>query len=428
MADDPSSRRGSLVAVFLTVFIDLLGFGMVIPLVAIYAKEIVQPENAANAETVVAMLAVSYPLMQFLFAPVWGRVSDRVGRRPILLLGLFGSVVFYAVFGYATSVKNLTWMFVSRAGAGLFGATIPTAQAYIADTTSVENRAKGMAVIGAAFGLGFTFGPLLASVALVDADKAGLSPWPGYVASGLSAFAFLFALAKLPESLHAGSASASRKLLDLGALRVALSVPTVASLMLTWFVANVSFAAFEAILGYLLKQKVEQGGFGYEIQTVVLLFAVIGLVHAVAQGFVRQMSKRMSEAALATGGTMAAVVGFLVLAWGTYAHSLPVLVVGMLVESAGYAFVPAPVQSLISRRSDPKQQGAILGVGQSLGSLARIVGYGTSFLLFGVSASLPFWVGAGLMTLAALLVLVNARRGTDYADRSEPVVAGERGA
>src|SRR5690606_13404102 len=127
----------------------------------------------------IGLLMASFSAMQFLFAPLWGRLSDRIGRRPVLLIGLAGSVVFYTLFGIATVMKNLALLFVARIGAGVAGATIPTAQAYIADTTSLETRAKGMALIGAAFGLGFTFGPLFGYLA-VPSGQGDPGPGPGY--------------------------------------------------------------------------------------------------------------------------------------------------------------------------------------------------------------------------------------------------------
>ena len=132
-----SPRRGSLLVIFLTVFIDLLGFGMVLPLLPIYAKQF----TTDNTGLIIGLLMASFSAMQFLFAPMWGRLSDRIGRRPVLMIGLAGSVLFYTMFGLATVWKSLTGLFISRIGAGIAGATIPTTQAYIADTTSLEGRA-----------------------------------------------------------------------------------------------------------------------------------------------------------------------------------------------------------------------------------------------------------------------------------------------
>src|SRR6478735_9372210 len=173
--DRPPSR-GSLLVIFLTVFIDLLGFGMVLPLLPIYAKSF----GVKEAGWEIGLLMSSFSAMTFIFAPLWGRASDRIGRRPVLIVGLIGSVGFYFLFGVATVFQSMFLLFVARIGAGIAGATIPAAQAYIADVTSLQNRAKGMALIGAAFGLGFTFGPLLGAAALISSSDVGTSPWPGY--------------------------------------------------------------------------------------------------------------------------------------------------------------------------------------------------------------------------------------------------------
>lgn len=407
----PPTSRGSLFAVFLAVFIDLLGFGMLIPLVGLYAKHLVEPDRQG---LVVGLLFASFSAMQFLFSPFWGRLSDRIGRRPVLLVGLAGSTVFYAIFGFATAAESLPWMFVSRIGAGIAGATISTAQAYIADTTTKENRTKGMALIGAAFGLGFTFGPLLAAVALIPGE-ARLSPWPGYLASLLSGSAFLFAFFKLPESRTKESEETNRKLFDFGAFRIALSYPSVAALLVTSFVAVLSFTNFEAVLPFLFESKPTEGGFGYTLQEVVLFFALVGFIHALAQGGVRKMSARLSEAKLASGGALFSLIGFFTMIFGVNGHSLALVITGMLVIASGFAFIPAPLQSLVSRRCDPTHQGAILGLGQSLGAMARIIGHALCLKLFQVTPTTPFWFGVGLMGLAVVLISINATRGQDYA-------------
>jgi len=406
-APTPQSK-GSLFIVFLTVFIDLLGFGIVLPLLPIYAKEL----NVDAGGWMLGALMASFSAMQFLFAPIWGRLSDSYGRRPILLIGLTGSVLFYSMFGIASLTHSLTLMFVSRIGAGIAGATIPTAQAYIADSTTKENRTRGMALIGAAFGLGFTFGPLLAATALLtasDAKEIAHSPWPGFTAAALSAVALILAFFKLPESLKPDSSPVGRKMFDLHALKTALSIPTVGALLVTSFVSVLSFAMFESILSLLLKE-----GFGYDLIDVLLLFAFLGFVHALGQGGVRKMAKTMSEANLATLGAVTSIVGYLLLLAATVQGSLLLLLTGMIVDTIGFAFIPASLQSLISRRSDPARQGGILGVSQSLSSLARIFGHGISFPLFYFAATAPFWTAAGLMGLAAVLITSVIRRGKDF--------------
>jgi MFS family permease len=335
------------------------------------------------------------------------------------MVGLIGSTLSYLIFGLATTYHSLTWMFISRIGAGIAGATISTAQAYIADTTTKENRARGMALVGAAFGLGFTFGPLLAATALWTSGDAGLSPWPGYTAAGFSAIALLLAIFKLPESRVPESESAAKRgWLDLASLSTALRIPTIPGLMSAWFISVLAFSTFESILYYVLNTDASEGGFGYSLIDVLLIGALIGFVHALAQGLVRTLSKRLNEVTLATMGTGTSVLGFLLLiiamhnATGTM--PLVLLMSAIFVQAAGFAFIPPALQSLISRRSDPSKQGGILGVGQSLGALARILGHGLSFPLFYMTATIPFWVGAVLMSVALVMIVVNAPRGADF--------------
>lgn len=414
-----STPKASLLIIFLTVFIDLLGFGMVLPLLPLYAKVFGGAMDEATLGWTIGLLMASFSAMQFLFAPLWGRLSDRVGRRPVLMIGLAGSVAFYTLFAIATLQQSLWLLFVARIGAGIAGATIPTAQAYIADTTSLDQRARGMALIGAAFGLGFTFGPLIGAVGFLAGgetiDQVELSPWPGYLAAGLSAVALLLAIFKLPESRRPTSASAVHRPFDPAALRLALGVPSVPLLLLTFFVAVFSFANFESTLSLLLNAQATAGGFEFAPRNVLYVFAFVGFVLSFAQGFlVRRLATRLPEAMLASIGAAVSIVGFVLLALASQSGSLALLLGALVVEVTGFAFVTPSIQSLISRRSDPAKQGSILGVAQSAGSLARIVGPVAGVRLFAESATLPFWSAAGLMMVGWVLIGFAARGGEDF--------------
>jgi len=436
-------RRGSLLVIFLTVFIDLLGFGIVLPLLPIYAKHFAE-QHGLSAEQMgwlIGLLMSSFSAMQFLFLPIWGRLSDRYGRRPILMIGLAASTVFYFMFGVAAVWHSLIGLFIARIGAGIAGATISTAQAYIADTTSKENRAKGMALIGAAFALGFTLGPLLGAAALLAGGKVALSPWPGYVASALSGAALLLAVFKLPESWQPGGRAAQRSLFDRSALQAALSTPSIALLLATSVVAVFSFANFESTLSLQIAQIAEQHaqlgdaptsgildglvrrieGFGYTeqddiVQIVVLAaFAYLGIVLTLAQGFlVRRLAGRMSEGTMAAFGAVTATAGFVLLAWSAQRGDFTQLLWAMALEVTGFAFVNPSLQSLISRRSDPAQQGGILGLGQSATSLARILGPVFGLRLFAQSPAAPYWAAAGLMVVGLAMIVASVRSGRDF--------------
>ena len=400
-------RRGSLLVIFLTVFIDLLGFGMVLPLLPIYARQF----EASHAT--IGLLMASFSAMQFIFAPLWGRLSDRIGRRPVLMIGLLGSVVFYALFGVATVLKNLTGLFAARIGAGIAGATISTAQAYIADTTTLQNRAKGMALVGAAFGLGFTFGPLLGSLASPD-GVGDPGPWPGYVASALSMVALALAWFKLPESLRAGSAPAGRRLFDLPAFVQAMRTPSIGPLLIAMFVCILAFANFESTLSMLINAE-GQSPFQYTYREVCYTFAYIGLTLTLAQGvLVRRLAGRVSEGILASVGALTEIVGFALLVAAIHQQGAGLLFAALTVVVVGFALMMPSLNSLISRRSDPAKQGSVLGVAQSVSSLARILGPIMGLNVIARGLDLPYWTAAGLMALGLLLVIIAARGGRDY--------------
>lgn len=410
--DEISPRKGSLLVIFLTVFIDLLGFGIVIPLLPIYADDLALDESGWQ----LGALMASFSVMQFFCAPLWGRLSDRIGRRPVLMVGLASSVFFYAMFGISTVAQNFWLLLISRIGAGMAGATISTAQAYIADTTTLEKRPRGMALIGMAFGLGFTFGPLLGFLAAPDRTSEP-GPWPGYVAAGLSAIALVLAIFLLPESKHAGSEKAGHKIFDLARFRQAMSVPSVALVLLAIFVCIFSFANFETTLSLLIYggDRLPDSPFAFSRRTVCLTFAYIGFTLALVQGgIVRRLAGRVDEGKLAATGALAEVIGFGLLIAAAAIGSVGLLFGALTVIVAGFSFMQPNLNSLLSRRSDPERQGLMLGVGQSVSSLARIVGsaFGIPLLKFQLSA--PYILAAGLMLLGMAVVTIASRRGRDF--------------
>lgn len=418
----PAAPKGALLTVFLVVFIDLLGFGIVLPLMPRYAKDLLDPagiDRQLHGLTIGALLSV-FSLMQFVFAPIWGRVSDRVGRRPVLLLGLGGSVVFYALFGYAsgliapdgttpqgTAELALILMFLARVGAGIAGATISTAQAVIADCTPKDKRAQGMALIGAAFGIGFTFGPLLAAVAL--SEFPGYPEAPGYAAAVLSAVALLVGVLKMPETRRPGVLSPRRGWLDVNGLFSTLRTPSVGILVLVFFLATFGFAKFEATLALLTRD------FGYSDRDNSLVFAYVGFVLLVTQGGAyRRMKDKYHEVQLMRLGVVCMFLGLVGLAGVSLASAdMPLRQTGFFLALAfgviGFAFLTPSAQALISKRSDPARQGEVLGVNQAFSALARILGPVTGTVLFFALDShvLPYLTSAVLLAgVMALLVKV----------------------
>jgi MFS family permease len=475
-ADAPAaSNRSALFIVFLVVFIDLLGFGIVLPMLPViantYVAGVLGPAGAVGDESdqqfkriaegfIIGTLMASFSLMQFLFAPAWGRLSDRIGRRPILLLGLAGSVVFYTLFGFAAALPvssaalALQLLFVARSGAGLAGATIATAQAVIADSTPPEKRKHGMALIGAAFGIGFTFGPLIAfgSLTYFPNNLEAI----GFTAALLSLVALLLGLRLLPETRRfETSPTARRKIIDFSAVRKALGSAAIGPVILTFFLASLGFGAFETTLALLLDEV-----FAYPRRVMFLAFAYVGFVLMLTQGlFYRRLAKRLSEVTFMAIGIllMAAGVGSLGLVTmvgtqmrqadkakdsaaaltnaGSVAAQGPVtatatllarpiertplpgnmtiyLGLALTLSVVGFAFVTPSAQALVSRRTDANQQGEILGVNQSASAMARILGPIFGVVLYKSTSThlLPYAFGAILLILM-LPMMPRIRRG-----------------
>lgn len=420
-------NRSALMIVFLVVFIDLLGFGIVLPMLPIFGSDYVERvypgQSMAFTGMVIGLLMSMFSLMQFLFAPVWGRISDRVGRRPILLLGLAGSVVFYGLFGFACSLPveqyaslALTLFFLTRIGAGIFGATIGTAQAVIADSMPPEKRKHGMAIIGAAFGIGFTFGPLIGFGAMhffADYPEA-----IGYSAAVLSLLALFLAIRLLPETRDFSQPAAPRGL-NLAAFRVMFSGSSIALIVLTFFLATLGFAAFEVTLGLLLRDLFD---FRERDERIFLFFAYVGFVLLLTQGFLyRRLAKRWSEETFMTVGILLMGFGVGSLALVCYLHNvqagisiMPLLFIALTVSVVGFAFLTPSAQALVSRRSGAGEQGEVLGVNQSAAAMARILGPVLGVTLYKLTDDhmLPYILG-GLIVLLMLPLMPRIRRGAD---------------
>lgn len=464
-----TTHKSTLLIVFLTVFIDLLGFGIVLPLLPRYGTYF----NASDAQ--LGFLMASFSAMQFVFAPMWGALSDRIGRRPVLLVGLAGSTFSYAMFGFASSLGReglvlglgpLAWMFIARIGAGIAGATISTAQAVIADCTGVEGRGRGMALIGAAFGIGFTFGPLIgaactvdqASIRLNDAQYQSVKAWtdadpeissreliaemsaigpfrkadqevsatvldkpmprielqqmlmrppsalPGYIAAILSAMAFLLAVVRLKESrspdASTSTASAHRSWLNIRLLTNYLSRSSLSVILISVFITTFGFAQFESTLSLLTRE------FGYGSRWNFLLYAYVGFVLSIGQGMlVRRFLPLIGEYRMALLGVALMTFGF-VLIGVTGLRWLPAeaLWVILPVIVVGYSAVTPSLNSLLSQAASSDEQGSVLGTGQSLSALARILGPWIGIQLLGWSTAMPYFLGAGLILAGGALI------------------------
>jgi MFS family permease len=371
---------------FMAVLVDMLGFGIVIPVLPFYALEL----GATPVQ--VTLLIASFSAMQMAATPVWGRVSDRRGRRPLLIAGLFASAVSYLIFGLSTS---LVLLLVSRLAAGAAGGTISVAHAYIADTTKAEQRAHGMGLIGAAAGLGVMLGPAIGGFF----SRFSLGT-PGFVAAALCALNGVAAVFLLPESRPAHTRTGGRRgqaATLRGWARAMMSFPL--SLLLTvYFLAITSFTAMTALLALYFDRA-----FGAGAEQMGLLFAVAGAVTVVVRGLaLGRLVRRYGEIATVRIGACALASTFLLLphmpSFGWAIFTVPLYAFG-----AGTMF-PA-LATLTSFATDADSQGSILGGSQVVGGLGRVVGpIWAGFIFQEIATRTPFHVAAGLTLIALLLV------------------------
>lgn len=397
-------QRSSIGILFLIVFTDLLGFGIVIPLLPRYG------EAYAASPAALGLLLAAYSLMQFLVAPIWGRLSDRFGRKPILVTSLAGSVVGYTLFAASGSMLMLI---LSRAFAGAMAANISTAQAYVADVTPPEGRAKGMGVVGAAFGLGFSLGPFLGGLLASLRDRPSIvgigaahpelgriltnvQGLPGLFAAALSLLALLLTLfvlrESLPESQRAQRARSSR----FGLIWSALRRPRVGTVYLLFFVYTFGFTQMEVTLAQLIGSR-----FGLDIAHSYWLFGWVGFLAAFVQGaMIGPLTRRFGESTLARAGLVLATVSLATL---SFTPSVGWLMADLALLAIGGGLTTPSLSSLVSKLSATDAQGSALGVFQSISAIARIIGPIVAQLLYlgGEHPHLPYLL-ATLMGLIGI--------------------------
>ncbi len=406
-------KKGSLATVFLVVLIDLIGFGLVLPLLPFYAREF------AATPVVIGLLYSIYSVAQLVFSPIWGSLSDRIGRRPIMLLSTAGAVVAYIIFGLAGSLFVL---FLSRLVAGVMGGNIATAQAYIADVTTDEDRAKGMGLIGAAFGIGFVLGPALASGLIHPGfqswvDAAGfqqLAGWmeahrfglPGFFAAFLSLCSFLMVLFFLPETVDRAGARESG-LDEKPSARPSVFMPSfwqnlsaqqkagggslmllLGALFLLSFGQASLYSAFPLFAESMLDMTPEQVG---------MQFFYIGLIAVIVQGgLIRPLSRWFSETGLFFTGNILMTLGLGAIA---FSQSVSMLTVFLGIMALGHSLNLPTINSLISKEAGSKSYGSMMGIAQGLSGLGRAIGPTWGGFLYGMMVFLPFYATALILTV-----------------------------
>jgi MFS transporter, DHA1 family, tetracycline resistance protein len=439
--------RKPLIVIFLTIFLDLLGFGLVLPLLPLYA------EGFRASPLMVTSISASYSLMQFLFVPIWGRLSDRVGRRPILLISIAGALAAYLLMGFS---RSLTGLFIARILSGIAGANLSVAQAYIADITRPEDRAKGMGLVGAAFGLGFIFGPFIGgTLSSLPAEwlPASLSGWrsslPFFAAALLAAVNLISAYAWLPESRQVPGSQLvrARPGMTWTALARAMAHPHLGWLMAIMFFTTFAFANMESTFVLWMERALPQeatatagdpaktdapagldpGPAGLDMEHAArdhialppgrvhhvagssarragMLFAYIGVLMVALQGgLIGWFTRRFGERRLVAAGTLLMTNGLLL---APLCHSIAPLLGVLALLAVGSGLCGPALQSLISRRTDADDQGGVLGLNQSLSSLARVVGPLTAGFVFGRFGPSAPWLTGGLLMGATCVVAI----------------------
>ncbi len=389
-------KKPSLAILFFAVFMDLVGFGIVIPLLPVYA------DSFGAQGWLVGVIMAAYSAMQFILAPMWGHLSDRIGRRPVMLIGSAGAASSYLLFAIGSGLEGraaLAVLFVSRIFGGTFGSSVTIAQAYIADITPPSERSKRMGLIGMAFGLGFIFGPALGAFAASQFGMTG----PGWVAAGMCAINFTLACFLLPESLKPNSEHVPPRP-RLGQWMHTLRTPTVGFIIVLFFLATFCFTCFETTLGLLVGKN-----FHFDKKQVGYLFAFAGVIGAAVQGGgIGKLVRSMGEPLLITVSLLCVAVSLAPL---PFVKNLPELLVVLAVLAIGSSLTRPPIFGLISALTHEREQGATLGIAQSAGSLARIFGPIFATSLFYVHVSWPYLICAGISLVAAVLAWQKLHRG-----------------
>ena len=386
---------------FLIVFIDLIGFGIIIPLLPFYA------EFFQASPEMVGLIMATYSFTQFLAAPFWGRLSDRIGRRPVLLVSLAGASASYVWLGFAESL----WMlFAARAVGGAMAGNISAAFAYVADITTRENRAKGMGMIGAAFGLGFIAGPAIGGI-LAGSDPVNADfQSPAFAAAALSAAALILAIVTLKESL---SLDIRQRLAQqppqkrLAMLREALKRPHLGLLLTLTFLSTFVFAGLESTFAMWSRRQ-----FGWGPEQNGYLFAFVGLLCAFIQGgLIGRLARKFGEAGLIIQGALALAIGIAMI---PFCSNVVMLVIAMSFAGYGFSVTSPALNSLISLQAGEDEMGGIMGVTRSASTMARFIGPAWAGFLFGtLGRDWPYFGGALIMVIVLILCAKTLRTLND---------------
>lgn len=381
-----SNSKSPLAVLFVTIFLDLMGFGLIIPILPLYSKSLGAPYWQIGA------IAMMFPLMQFLFASFWGSLSDRFGRRPIMLTSVFITMLAYVFFAHSTTILLL---FISRALSGFGAANLSVAQAYISDVTKPENRTKAFGILGAAFGLGFIFGPPIGGFVKENYSLEMV----GYVAASFSFINLIMAYFMLPESLK--EKTYGRKLFPnpFGDVIAGFKKELTGSLLFINFVFIAAFSMMQITAALLWEERysLSEAEVGY-------MFSYIGVLAVIIQGgLIGWINRKFGERRLLILGNILMFGGLLLMPFVPIEYFIPLELLAMAIIAFGNSFLTPTISTILSKNSSEADQGKILGTNQSVGSMARLVGPLAGSALYGVAYYLPYVAASIIMLLVAWL-------------------------
>jgi DHA1 family tetracycline resistance protein-like MFS transporter len=395
---ESTERKRHLAALFSIVVIDLIGFGIVVPVLPFYVTEF-----GANA-TVLGLLVGCYAAMQFLFAPLWGRLSDRIGRRRVMLVTIAGTSAALLLLGLANS---LLWLFVARLLGGMFAANISVASAYITDVTDESERTRWMGVLGACFAVGFLLGPAVGGLL----GQYGHS-LPMLVASGLAAANFCYAVfvLKEPDVHRSGDVSLDRK--------AVLADPRVRRICLANLLFSLAVTQLETVFAFLMMMR-----FDYDVLDTALILVLMAVVMGLIQGgAMRVLAARFGERNLLTAGLALMAVAFVAV---PMAQEVKLLLVPLIVSAVGRGIGQPAMMSMVSSYATENTRGAVMGSFSSRASLARALGPAPAGLLFDQWIAAPFLLAAGLLVATLVLCVRLPARVGGVSDGASPEQTGE---
>ena len=399
-----SKNRTAFLVIFLTIFIDLLGFGIIIPLLPDFLKNV----TMAN-ESIIGLVVGIFSLMQFIFTPVWGSMSDIYGRKPILVMSLIGNVISYFLMAlvFAGIFPSLTLLVISRALAGIFSANLSAAQSVVSDLTTKENRSKGMGVIGAAFGLGFVFGPALGGLL---SFKFGYG-MPLFLAVGFSFVAALLCLTVFKETLDPVLMRENKKnfkgvkVINFRGVHDVITNHKVGIFVIIFFFITFSFANIHATFLLFAERK---DGLNLDQEDVGLLLSFIGVIGAIVQGtMIKFFKNKLGEEKSLIVGNVITSLGLALIPFST---NITIMLGALLLLGFGNGLNNPMVLGLISQNVGQEEQGSVLGINQALGSLARFLGpvWG-GFIYQSIGFQYPFISGAFFMVLITVFSIYYLR-------------------